>query len=145
MPSSMRTTNIAQSHSANIELLSCVVSQLVEFEEKSHPIRRGVQSKFHADHPPSVSILSYMKRVVIYSHVSSEVVFQAVWHLHKLMHISISPLIINTLNVHRLLLVSIMTTAKFFDDTHYNNAHFAHVGGVPLSELNTLEIDFLGM
>jgi hypothetical protein len=135
----------AKSHAANIELLSCVVSQLIEVEECNHPTRRGVQTRFHADKELSIGISDYMKRVVLHSKVSTEVAFQAVFHLNQLMRLSRSPLIINKLNIHRLLLTAIMTTAKYFDDTHYNNVHFAHVGGVPLSELNVLEVDFLEM
>jgi hypothetical protein len=33
--------------------------------------------------------------------------------------------------------------AKFFDDAYYNNAYYAKVGGVLVSEMNGLEVDFL--
>lgn len=33
--------------------------------------------------------------------------------------------------------------AKFFDDAYYNNAYYAKVGGVTVSELNSLEVEFL--
>mmetsp|Transcript_20063 Transcript_20063/g.34545 ORF Transcript_20063/g.34545 Transcript_20063/m.34545 type:complete len:103 (+) Transcript_20063:836-1144(+) len=38
-----------------------------------------------------------------------------------------------------------MLSAKFLDDTYYNNAYYAKVGGLPLSELNSLELHFLAM
>lgn len=56
-----------------------------------------------------------------------------------------APMIVNKLNIHRLLLTSIMTTAKFFDDAHHNSAYFSYIGGVPLRELNTLEVEFLSL
>lgn len=38
-----------------------------------------------------------------------------------------------------------MISAKYHDDLFYNNAYYAKLGGVPLNELNGLEIDFLTM
>jgi hypothetical protein len=38
-----------------------------------------------------------------------------------------------------------MLAAKFFDDTYFNNAFYARVGGVPIVELNSLEVEFLFM
>jgi hypothetical protein len=139
------TTNInisvacAKTHADNNEVLSCVLSQLVEMEERTHPARRGINTAFHASKELPISISAYIKRVVLYSKVSTEVAFQAVFHLHQLMRLPTFPLISNNLHVHRLLLTSVMTTAKYFDDIHYNNMHFAHVGGVPL------EVEFLAM
>ncbi|KAE8681588.1 Cyclin-U4-1 [Hibiscus syriacus] len=46
-------------------------------------------------------------------------------------------------NVHRLLLTSVMVAAKFIDDLYFNNAYYAHVGGVSTAELNKLEMEFL--
>jgi hypothetical protein len=33
-----------------------------------------------------------------------------------------------------------MAAAKFFDDSYYNNAFYAKVGGVPAWEINALEV-----
>jgi hypothetical protein len=38
---------------------------------------------------------------------------------------------------------AILVAAKFFDDAYYNNAYYAKVGGVTVSELNSLEVEFL--
>ena len=47
------------------------------------------------------------------------------------------------LNVHRVVITGILLAAKFFDDAYYNNAYYAKVGGVLVSEMNGLEVDFL--
>jgi hypothetical protein len=49
------------------------------------------------------------------------------------------------LSIHRLLLVSILCSSKFFDDLFYNNSHYAKIGGVALKELNVLEVEFLAL
>lgn len=45
--------------------------------------------------------------------------------------------------MHRVVITSILLAAKFFDDAYYNNAYYAKVGGVLVSEMNGLEVDFL--
>lgn len=51
--------------------------------------------------------------------------------------------VLDPLNVHRLLVTSVMLAAKFFDDHYLDNQHYAAVGGVPQGEMNTLELEFL--
>jgi hypothetical protein len=41
------------------------------------------------------------------------------------------------------LITSVMLAAKFFDDHHLDNNHYAQVGGVAKSEMNVLELEFL--
>jgi hypothetical protein len=51
--------------------------------------------------------------------------------------------LLTDLNVHRVVITAILLAAKFFDDAYYNNAYYAKVGGVMVSEINGLEVDFL--
>ncbi|CAE7463715.1 CYCU4-1, partial [Symbiodinium pilosum] len=48
-----------------------------------------------------------------------------------------------SLNIHRLLVTSVMLSVKFFDDVYYSNAYYAKVGGVKTREVNILEGQFL--
>ena len=50
---------------------------------------------------------------------------------------------VNILTIHRLLLASLLVSAKFFDDSFLNNARYARVGGVAGREINMLEVEFL--
>jgi len=40
-------------------------------------------------------------------------------------------------------ITAVLLAAKFFDDAYYNNAYYAKVGGVLVSEMNSLEVEFL--
>jgi len=53
--------------------------------------------------------------------------------------------VICSLNVHRLLITSVMLASKFFDDVYYNNAYYARVGGISNTEVNSLEMEMLRM
>jgi hypothetical protein len=54
-----------------------------------------------------------------------------------------SNFLLTELNVHRVVITAVLLAAKFFDDAYYNNAYYAKVGGVLVSEMNGLEVDFL--
>jgi hypothetical protein len=54
-----------------------------------------------------------------------------------------SNFLLTELNVHRAVITAVLLAAKFFDDAYYNNAYYAKVGGVLVSEMNGLEVDFL--
>lgn len=52
-------------------------------------------------------------------------------------------LALTSLNVHRVIITALMMASKFFDDQYFNNAYYAKVGGVPCTEINSLELEFL--
>jgi hypothetical protein len=47
------------------------------------------------------------------------------------------------LNIHRLLLVSVVVAVKFHEDVFYANTYYAKVGGIKTSEMNALESELL--
>lgn len=49
------------------------------------------------------------------------------------------------LNVHRLLLAGLLCAVKVHEDRHYRNTQYAKIGGVQLTEMNLLEVEFLGL
>ena len=50
---------------------------------------------------------------------------------------------VNIMTIQRLFLASLLLASKYFDDLFYNNKFYAKVGGIPCSELNDLEREFL--
>jgi hypothetical protein len=50
---------------------------------------------------------------------------------------------VDSYNVHRLVIAGITVASKFFSDVFYTNSRYAKVGGLPLHELNQLELQFL--
>ncbi|RDA91090.1 hypothetical protein CP533_2996 [Ophiocordyceps camponoti-saundersi (nom. inval.)] len=51
--------------------------------------------------------------------------------------------VVDSFNIHRLIIAGVTCASKFFSDVFYTNSRYAKVGGLPLSELNNLEIEFL--
>ncbi|KAF7726757.1 hypothetical protein EC973_008445 [Apophysomyces ossiformis] len=54
-----------------------------------------------------------------------------------------SGLRIDSYNIHRLVISGIMVASKFFSDVFFTNSRYAKVGGLPVAELNALELEFL--
>ncbi|KAF3762808.1 hypothetical protein M406DRAFT_323694 [Cryphonectria parasitica EP155] len=51
--------------------------------------------------------------------------------------------VVDSFNIHRLIIAGVTCSSKFFSDVFYTNSRYAKVGGLPLAELNHLEIQFL--
>ncbi|KJZ73015.1 hypothetical protein HIM_07587 [Hirsutella minnesotensis 3608] len=51
--------------------------------------------------------------------------------------------VVDSFNIHRLIIAGVTCASKFFSDVFYTNSRYAKVGGLPLAELNLLEIQFL--
>ncbi|CAO1631419.1 unnamed protein product [Parajaminaea phylloscopi] len=50
---------------------------------------------------------------------------------------------VDSFNVHRLVIAGVTAASKFFSDVFYTNSRYAKVGGLPVHELNQLELQFL--
>ncbi|MCL7037710.1 hypothetical protein MKW94_021271 [Papaver nudicaule] len=96
---------------------------------------------FHAVRAPSMSIQQYINRIFKYANCSPSCFVIAYIYMDRfLQHANVH---LTSLNVHRLLITSVMIAAKFIDDSFYNNAYYAKVGGVSTAEMNKMEIDLL--
>lgn len=51
--------------------------------------------------------------------------------------------VMDSYNIHRLIIAGVTVATKFFSDFFYSNARYAKVGGITLQELNHLELQFL--
>jgi hypothetical protein len=61
-------------------------------------------------------------------------------------HVSAGPatyFVVDSFNIHRLIIAGVTCASKFFSDVFYTNSRYAKVGGLPLVELNHLELQFL--
>ncbi|KAG9454211.1 hypothetical protein H6P81_007115 [Aristolochia fimbriata] len=97
---------------------------------------------FQGARAPSISVSKYLERIYRYTNCSPSCFVVGFVYIDQLLHRHPDSLLFS-LNVHRLLVTSIMVASKVLDDEHYNNAFYARVGGVTNSELNKLELELL--
>jgi Cyclin len=88
-----------------------------------------------------LTFLPYCHRIHKYASCSNECFILALIYIDRL--IQRNNFLLTELNVHRVVITAILLAAKFFDDAYYNNAYYSKVGGVLVSEMNGLEVDFL--
>ncbi|KAL8248371.1 hypothetical protein R6Q59_005239 [Mikania micrantha] len=132
-----------------LSILSFVLERLVNRNEmlssNSGSGRLGKNLEmFHGIRPPAITIPKYLDRIYKYTNCSPACFVVGYIYIDRLVHRHPGSLVVS-LNVHRLLVTSIMVAAKILDDEHYNNAFYARVGGVTNAELNRLELEFLFM
>ncbi|KAL5724036.1 Cyclin-U4-1 [Ranunculus cassubicifolius] len=127
-----------------INFLSSLLEKISERNDLNHQLLQIPQkiSVFHGLTRPTISIHSYLERIFKYANCSPSCFVVAYVYLDRFAQKQPS-LPINSFNVHRLLITSVMVAAKFMDDIYYNNAYYAKVGGISITEMNFLEVDFL--
>ncbi|KAG8850257.1 hypothetical protein FRB96_000489 [Tulasnella sp. 330] len=122
---------------------------------------------FHARNVPTISIESYLLRILKYCPTTNEVFLSLLVYFDRMGVLaeavtkelegadhnvgrdgdagkgSTMPLIIDSYNIHRLIIAGVTVASKFFSDVFYTNSRYAKVGGLPTHELNKLELQFL--
>lgn len=100
---------------------------------------------------PSMSVCHYLCRLHRYTQSKTQEIYIAMLiYIDRYLAINKGLDFLNPYNVHRLILLSLLLAIKFLDDRHANSQgndnylqkQVARVGGIPLSELNDLEVDF---
>ncbi|CAN4091556.1 unnamed protein product [Withania somnifera] len=132
--------------SAKPRVLSLLSTLLERSIQNNESLLESIQRKdaitiFHGSRAPSLGIEQYLDRIFKYSCCSPSCFVVA--HIYMERFIECTSAHLTSLNVHRLLITSVMVAAKFIDDAFYNNAYYARVGGVSTKELNKLEMKFL--
>ncbi|XP_952988.1 cyclin-related protein, putative [Theileria annulata] len=99
----------------------------------------GSISCFNSINAPPIS--DYLVRIARYVNCSNECFVLALVYIDRIM--KIHKFSVSVLNIHRLLITSVMLAAKFSDDVYYSNSFYAQVGGIKVAEMNLLEAQFL--
>lgn len=102
----------------------------------------GCVTLFCGLRPPAVPLAAYLARIFRYANCSPSCYVLAFIYLERLIQ-NDPQLRITSLSVHRLLSTAVLVATKFIDDSYYNNAYFAKIGGISLGEMNALEVEML--
>lgn len=105
-------------------------------------LRHTALQAFCGGRPP-ISIGDYLRRIDRYGQYSPGVPATAALFLSRVLERHNNNLRATGCTVHRLLISSFLVACKFVDDVHLTNREFAVIAGVPLSDMNKLEITFL--
>uniref|UniRef100_A0A2P2P9D4 Cyclin n=1 Tax=Rhizophora mucronata TaxID=61149 RepID=A0A2P2P9D4_RHIMU len=125
-----------------VTLLSSLLQRAADSNDLVDQLLPKKVSVFHGLARPTISIQSYLERIFKYANCSPSCYVVAYVYLDRFSRRQ--PYFpVNSFSVHRLLITSVLVSAKFMDDIYYNNAYYAKVGGISTAEMNVLEVDFL--
>ncbi|KAK5172786.1 Pho80p cyclin [Saxophila tyrrhenica] len=99
-------------------LVSNMLMELIRLNDQI-PLRDGRLTRFHSRAPPGI-----------------------IYYIDLLCQ-KYSNFTINSLTVHRFLITAATVAAKGLSDSFWTNPTYAKIGGIPVSELATLELEFL--
>lgn len=91
---------------------------------------------------PTIDLRAYLDRIFTHYQCSSSCCVLSLVYVDRLLRFH-PELRISPLCAHRLIATSVTVAAKFTDDVHYSNKHYAYVAGVSTREMNRMEANFL--
>ncbi|KAI8380176.1 cyclin PHO80-like protein, partial [Blakeslea trispora] len=97
---------------------------------------------FHSRAIPNITVHSYLARIHRFAPFTNEALLSILIYFDRISRLD-QTFTINSFNIHRLLITSVVVASKFTSDIFYANTRYAKVGGLPLLELNQLELEFL--
>ncbi|KAJ2537627.1 cyclin-like protein interacting with PHO85, partial [Coemansia sp. RSA 1933] len=100
---------------------------------------------FHSRTVPPISAHDYLYRVTKYVGLENDAVLAVLVYLDRITRAQIHrpSMAISPYNIHRLILSAVVVAHKFHSDIFLNNLRYSKVGGIPLAELNQLELELL--
>ncbi|KAG2207523.1 cyclin-domain-containing protein [Mucor mucedo] len=127
-----------------IKMLTCLLEKIIKAND-AIIVKQEEYSCFQSRSKPSIDIQSYLTRILKYCPCANECFLSLLVYFDRMSLQAIKQLRIDSLNIHRLIISGIMISSKFFSDVFFTNARYAKVGGLPVKELNSLELEFLSI
>ncbi|KAJ2760793.1 cyclin-like protein interacting with PHO85, partial [Coemansia nantahalensis] len=100
---------------------------------------------FHSRAVPAISVRDYLERVAKFVCLENDTLLAVLIYLDRVARAQRHrpALLLSPFNIHRLVITAIVIAHKFSSDVFFNNARYAKVGGIPLAEMNQLELEML--
>lgn len=122
-------------------LVANMLMELIRLNDQI-PLRDGRLTRFHSRAPPGISVADYLQRLIQHATLSPPILLSMVYYIDRLCALY-PAFTISSLTVHRFLITAATVAAKGLSDSFWTNPTYARIGGIPVSELATLELEFL--
>lgn len=108
---------------------------------KTNQIRKF--STFNLPSSPKISLYSYLSRIVKYTKMELSSFIMSFALMDKFF--TTQKFYLTERNIHKVVLIALIVSMKINEDFIYKNSFLAEIGGIPLSDLNQLEEQFLSL
>ena len=124
-----------------VELISDLLKNICE-ENKKKKIQKSFLIKYFINkNIPSISIKDYLIRLTNYSKINESTIIIVLIYIDRITKLNHFLLTYN--NIHKLILAAFILAIKYNEDIYYSMSIYSKIGGVTLSELNKLELEFI--
>jgi hypothetical protein len=118
-----------------------MIMELIMINDKL-PLQQNLLTRFHSRSLPHISVHNYLQRLTIHANLSPPILLSMVYFLDQLC-LMYPAFTVNSLTIHRFLIVAAMIASKSLSDSFWTNKTYARIGGISPSELASLELEFL--
>ncbi|EAW08029.1 regulatory cyclin phoB [Aspergillus clavatus NRRL 1] len=122
-------------------LISSMLMELIHFNDKI-PLHQGRLTRFHSRSPPRISVQDYLQRLTTHATLSPPILLSMVYYIDRLCALY-PAFTVSSLTIHRFLIASATVASKGLSDSFWTNKTYARVGGISITELALLELEFL--
>lgn len=130
---------------AEIDYLALLIANMLErliAHNDKIPLLPESLTRFHSRTVPNISILDYLRRIIKWTKVEKSCLLLTLHYVDQICA-RIPLFTLSSLTCHRFIISSITVCSKGLCDSFCTNALYARVGGIPVTELNVLEREFL--
>lgn len=118
-----------------------IVTENMKTKDNIPLIEKQKRFFFHSELQTRISVLSYLERILKFTHCEESTLVIGLIYIDRICEIN--NLLLTPNNIHRVMLIAIISAIKYNEDECYTNGYYAKVGGITLEELNRLEYEFL--
>ncbi|KAG0740085.1 hypothetical protein G6F57_010943 [Rhizopus arrhizus] len=134
-----------------IKLLTSLLEKITNGNDQLHSdagqLDPSSYTCFHARSVPNISIHAYFTRILKYCPCANECLIALLVYFDRMNQAKpsrrIPPLHVDSYSIHRLIITGLMISSKLYSDVFFTNTRYAKVGGLTVTELNALELEFL--
>lgn len=134
-------------HQADMNHLTIMIADMLcrlTAHNDQIPLTSANLTRFHSRAPPQISVYDYLRRIVKYTSLERACLLVILIYIDRVCE-RVRTFTISSLTVHRFIIASVTLAAKAVCDSYCTNSHYAKVGGLSTQELNSLEVEFLGL
>ncbi|KAK7692961.1 hypothetical protein QCA50_004602 [Cerrena zonata] len=125
------------------ELIADMMDRLLSHNDRI-PLSPESLTRFHSRSAPSITVLDYLRRIVKFTNVENACLLITLHYIDQICARN-PTFTLSSLTCHRFLITSVVLSSKALCDVMCPNHIYAKVGGISMTELNTLEREFLRM
>ena len=126
---------------STIEIISDLLVKICEENKIKKCNKNFLLKSFTCENIPSISIKDYFLRLSKHAKVNESTIILILIYIDRICNMN--HFILTYYNIHKLILAAFILAIKYNEDNYYSMVYYSKIGGVPISELNKLEFEYL--